>query len=300
MLESLSTLTDLFTRPDFQAGIVAGIVGLAALYWVSRTTDAPSWWGVVHTLAVVGAVTFMIGRHLAVTAGLLALGAGGWLLDRDDTARNRLPGWTAIVAGAVLIGLRGGLADLRWLPVTAPIAILIAGVCAWKWSRRFSPGLLGPMIAITAFGVWVTVPETEHARALLGVSIPLALATLAPIRARLSGAGAFALAGVLVWVVAIGGGARPGSIIGGWASLGAIAILPLVRPPASALVERRPGATLAFHAVFVLISARVIGLWESAVIATGAVLVVAFAALVAVGSLARLPRPQWVGPHGPE
>jgi hypothetical protein len=119
------------------------------------------------------------------------------------------------------------------------------------------------------------------------VSLPLAAATVRPIHARLSTAGAFALAGMVVWVVAIGGDARPGSIIGGWASLGLMVILPFVRPSATMLIERRPFLVVGLHALFVLVAARVIGLWESAVVASIAVLFIAVLAFVVVGSFTK-------------
>ncbi len=300
MLESLSTLLDLFTRPDFLAGVVAGIVGAGLLYGASRSTQAPPLWGIVFTTATIVAIDLVVSRHLSVTVALVSLAAGGWLLGGERRATTGLAGWAAIVFGAVLIGLRGGLDDLTWLPWAAPVAILIAGWCLATWSSRLPPTLVGPMMAVAAFGVWVTVPETEHARALLGVAIPLALGTLTPIRARLSTAGAFALAGVFVWVVAIGGDARPGSIIGGWGCLGVLAILPWVRPDAADLVARRPWAILATHTAFVVISSRLIGLWESAVMAAVALLVLSVLTFVVAGSLTGSTTAEPARAHGPE
>jgi hypothetical protein len=141
------------------------------------------------------------------------------------------------------------------------------------------------MIAISAFGIWVTVPETETARALLGAAIPLAVGTLPPIRARLGYAGAFALAGLLVWVVATGGEARPGSIIGGWACIGAIAILPHYNPPPRTLVGGKRVLTVLLHGLLVLVASRVIGLWESGPTALIAVLGVFVGVYVALGLL---------------
>lgn len=287
MLESLSTLGDLFTRPDFQAGLLAGAVGLGVLFAASREDSTTRWWGVVFTLAALIVINTVVERRLGVSSGLFALGAGGWLLGPANDRPVKAFGWVLIVVGATLVGWRGGLSDIDWLPVVTPVAIIIGGTALSGWSTRLPHNLLGPMMAITAFGIWVTVPETEHARVLLGVSLPLAAATTRPVHARLSSAGAFALAGMIVWVVAVGGDARPGSIIGGWASLGVIVILPFVRPAATMLIERRPFLIVGFHALFVLVATRVIGLWESAVVASVAVLFTAIAAFVAIGSFTR-------------
>jgi hypothetical protein len=287
MFDSISTLADLFTRPDFQVGVLAGAVGLGVLYAASREDSNTQWWGVVFALAALLVINTVVERRLGVSSGLFALGAGGWLLRPGEDRPTGALGWALVVAGAVLVGWRGGLSDINWLPLLTPVAIVIAGIALSTWSTRLPHNLLGPMMAITAFGIWVTVPETEHARVLLGVSLPLAAATVRPIHARLSTAGAFALAGMVVWVVAIGGDARPGSIIGGWASLGLMVILPFVRPSATMLIERRPFLVVGLHALFVLVAARVIGLWESAVVASIAVLFIAVLAFVVVGSFTK-------------
>ncbi|MGH8913629.1 MAG: hypothetical protein ACRDZM_03840 [Acidimicrobiia bacterium] len=300
MSETLSTLADLLTRSDFRAGVLAALVGLAVLFAASREETTTRWWGVVFTLAAVIVVNTVVGRSLGVSSGLFALGVGGWLLGPAGDRPTRWFGWLLVVAGALLVGWRGGLDDIDWLPLAGPVAILIGGSALMLWSMRLPHRLLGPMMAITAFGIWVTVPETEHARVLLGVALPLALATLAPMRSRLSTAGAFALAGLVVWVVGIGGDARPASIIGGWASLGALAILPVVRPNPTELMERRPLLIVGIHALFVLLASRVIGLWESAVIASVAVLVVSVVAFVVFGSLVREPVGGKLGHQGPE
>ena len=300
MLESLSTLLDLFTRPDFQAGLTAGALGLVILLLISNEEGPAPWWGEVLSLAALVAIGVVVGRRLGVGLGVLALGVGGWLLEPGRKPWARALGGVAALTGAVMVAWRGGLSDISWLPLLTAIAIVIAGTALSAWSIQLPHIVLGPMMAITAFGIWVTVPETEQARVLLGVALPMAFATLAPARARLSVGGAWALAGTVVWIVAIGGEARPASIIGGWSALGAMAILPLVRPNAGALIRQRPFLVVGIHAVFVLIASRVIGLWDSAVVAVIAVLFVAVAALLAVGLVSKRHLLQERVGHGPE
>lgn len=300
MLESVSTLLDLFTRSDFQAGLAAGALGLLVFFLVSNEERPAAQWGETFALAIIVVVGLVAGRRLGVGLGLAALAGGGWLLEPGRSTPMRGLGGSLALAGAALIAWRGGLADIWWLPFLTAIAVLIAGAALAAWSARLPHNLLGPMVAITAFGIWVTVPETEHARMLLGVALPLAFATLPPPRARLSLGGALALAGAVVWIVAVGGEARPASIIGGWASLGALAILPFVQPNATELIKRMPLLVIGLHALFVLITSRVIGLWESAVFATIAVLFIAIGAFIAAGALAK--RFVWSRQvdHGPE
>jgi len=300
MSESLSTLADLVTRPDFVAGLVAGLVGLGVLFGATREQRDIRWWGGVFALAALVAINTVLERRLGVSSGLFVLGTGGWLVGPGSDRRARPLGWALIAGGAAIVGWRGGLADIDWLPWLAPVAIVIAGLALSAWSLRLPHNLLGPMIAISVFGIWVTVPETEHARVLLGVAVPMAFATLRPTHAQISTAGAFALAGMVVWVAAIGGDARPGSIIGAWASLGLVAILPLVQPNVSKLVKEHRWWVIGSHAVFVVIASRLIGLWESATTASIAVVLVSAAAYVWIRSYSRRHQPvAQDDPHGP-
>ncbi|HEY7468995.1 MAG TPA: hypothetical protein VIC07_05630 [Acidimicrobiia bacterium] len=300
MPESLSTLLDLFTRGDFQAGLIAGALGLAVLLLISNEESPATQWGEAFALAVVVVVGFVAGRRLGVGLGLAVLAAGGWLLTPQRAIWMRAVGGGLVAGGAALVAWRGGLGESGWLPLLTAAAILIGGTALATWSLRLPHGLLGPMMAITAFGIWVTVPETEHARMLLGVSLPLAVATLRPALARLSVGGAFALAGAVVWIVAVDGQARPGSIIGGWACLGALALFPFVQPNAASLIQDRPLIVIGIHTAFVIVASRVIGLWESAVTATIGVLIASIVAFVAIGLLTRRHASTQGSDHGPE
>ena len=124
------------------------------------------------------------------------------------------------------------------------------------------------------------MPDTDLARLLLGVSLPLAVGTLPPVSAALTMPGSFALAGVLAWLPTLGGESRPASIVGAWASIGMIVLIPV----ATLLWPRRRVTTLsmfALHAVVTLVAARVIGLWTWAV---PAAIAAAFLYLAAMGA----------------
>ncbi|MGC2240601.1 MAG: hypothetical protein WA726_07160 [Acidimicrobiia bacterium] len=268
MIESLETLLDLLTRPEFLFGLVVGCLALGLMYLVVTQGAQPGWWGLGVAAAAALVIELVGGRNLGLLIGWLALGAGGWLLTRED--HIGFLGWLPVATGASIVGWRG-VFDTRWVGLAAPIAIVAIGWALAMWSKRLPHTLIGPMFAITAFGIWVTVPETEMARILLGVSIPLALATLQPFGARLTSSGAFAVAGVMVWVVAVGGEQRGASIVGGWASIGALALLPFIQSGARRFLESRRWLALGLHAVLVFITARVIGLWTAPELATLAV-----------------------------
>jgi len=287
MSDSLPTVIDLLTRTDFLVGGFFGLAGLVVLFFAPRTESSAGFgWGLTLTSAAFIAVSLAIGARLTLLAALAALALGGWM-SRPPSGSARAPfGWALIALGAGTMIWRGGFPEIGWLLVLAPLAIVLIGSTLAAWSTRLPQESLGIMFAITAFGIWVTVPETEGARALLGASLPMGLATLRPIGAKLGYAGAFALAGLMVWVVATGGEARAASIIGGWACIGAFAILPHYRPPPVWFVQRKRTTTLLLHGLLVLIASRVIGLWESGVVALAAVGIVGLGVYF---GLARLP-----------
>jgi len=184
----------------------------------------------------------------------------------------------AAVAGFALTGPPGDLA-LAW-PALLLVTVAVAAALA-SFDRRWRElGLLPALLAVTAAGIWATVPDVEAALVLLGAAVPLALlGRPGPLAGRLPGAAAFGVAGsvavaaVLVWTVASGGAARPGSVVGGLACLGLLAVEPVVRlldprrrSPLDPL-ERRPGlawAALAVQLVLAAVAARVAGRPERA------------------------------------
>lgn len=275
MPSEIVTLVDLFTRPEFLAGLVLGTVALVLL--LIAPTELRSW-GVALAAVVAIGVNLAEGRRLAMTLGVVLLAVGGGLLDGRRVSGERSPLWPWLIVGggALLVTTRGGLAGDVWLQLAAPMAIVGSGYLMSKWPEGESSPMLGPLFLVTAFGIWVTVPETETARVVLGAAIPLAAATSGHIGARLRAPGAYALAGLLVWIVAVSGIPRPASIVGGWASLGLFLLMPLVVEKGAARLSR--WSVFGIHAVMVVLASRVIGLWTNVLPA-----LVAAAALMAVG-----------------
>jgi len=264
--ESLDTLTDLLTRPDFHTGLLTGLVALGVLFALTRfEAGVFAGWGLILTSAGLVGIHFHIGRRLSLILALLVLGAGGWLLDRVASRPDRriqVLAWVVIVLGGVLFSTRSGLPDIAWVRISAPMVVVLAGVTLRQWTNYEAAKYVGPLFAITAFGIWTTVPDTESARVLLGAAVPMAFGTLPPVGAWVHGPGAFPLSGLAIWVVAFGGEPRPASLIGGWACLGILVALPL-------LLRLRPRSNVKMwivvvaHAFTVLLASRVIGLQDS-------------------------------------
>ena len=207
----------------------------------------------------------------------------------------------AAVAGFALTGPPGDLA-LAW-PALLLVTVAVAAALASFYRRWRELGLLPALLAVAAAGIWATVPDVEAALVLLGAAVPLALlGRPGPLAGRLPGAAAFGVAGsvavaaVLVWTVASGGAARPGSVVGGLACLGLLAVEPVVRlldprrrSPLDPL-EGRPGlawAALTVQLVLVAVAARVVGRPEAAATALALAALELGLALAAGAVLAR-------------
>ena len=86
-----------------------------------------------------------------------------------------------------------------------------------------------PLLAVSAFGMYVTVPETGQILPVLVVIVPIALVGAPLVLARLGTAGSAAIVVLLAAVVAEGGQQRAASIVGGLASVGVLALEPVAR-----------------------------------------------------------------------
>lgn len=270
MESSLDTLADLLRRPEFHAGLLAGLAAWLVVYTLSPRRYG---WGVALSAATIIGVHVSVGQRLGTATGLTLLTLGGALLSRSrDSSYQKPLSWLIIGLGATVTTVRGGLPGALWIQFLAPVMIVVSGFWMSRWGNLPQRRLLGPLVAITVFGIWSTVPDTDTARILLGAAIPLLFATLPSTGLRLSAAGAFPLAGIVVWVAATGGEGRHASIVGAWACVGILMLLPLLRSRAGRI---GPGVVLGGHALLVVISARIFGLWQDAAFASLGVLITA-------------------------
>jgi hypothetical protein len=241
------------------------------------------------------------GLAFGAAATLLCLAVWAWRRNRAVPAP--VVGLALAAAGAAAIAaseVPTGLA-LRppWMVGLAGVAGLLLADFDRRWRRQ---GLAVPLLLVTAAGIYLTVPDVEAAVVVLGASLPpVLLGWPVPFwRAHpppsLGLPGALATAGLLVWTVASGGAARPGSVVGGLGCFGVLAVEPLARlldhrrrgPLAG---ERAAWTALAAQLLLVGVAARVVGRADTVAGALPpAVLALAGALVVALAASARIQR----------
>jgi hypothetical protein len=264
------------------------------------------------------AAGFVVGaRHSAhlpdgIAVGLALLAAAG--LVTGILARRRewlgLFGIALAAPGAIVLATHLQVTAKHAPPRPSWIAVLVVGSVAIggplvaNFDRRF--GARGwPLVlyAVTAVGVYATVPDTERALVLLGVSVPMLLLGWPAALVSLGSSGSYAAVGALVWVAATDGRGRETAIIGAIACLGLLVI-----EPAARLLRGRRATVLAAlptsiwtvvpvagaHLVIVYVASRVAGLRHAIGAATT---IVVIESVIVVAALFLCEPPPGAGPE---
>lgn len=281
-------ISDLLALEGFRTGLLFGFVaalGIALVVVVGRS--ARPWAGAAFALAGIAALDDQYRVDTVAIAGVVLLVAAGFLV------AGRAPVWqlAAAVPGTAVVAIAAGdLARPGWAVPMIAGTTLVGGMLTASYDRVLGARGLAPvLLAVTALGVYLTTPDTEHSAVLLGVALPVALLACPWPLATLGVGGSFGSVAVLAWVVAIDGVGRDGAIVGAVACLGMLAVEPVVRgvtggrrlPPAP--VPLRYSATVVVvHVVLVAACSRIGGLRSSAV---EALMVCAVAYVLAVAVL---------------
>lgn len=280
-------------------GVVIAVLGLPlGVAWrVGRGTAAP----VAGLLIAVGALIGL--GHVAVAPtqpdalpnavviGVSILAVAGLI-----STTSRAPALVAVLAaaGAFELATMGGLPPVMWLRVLVVVVVPVAGMGMASFDRRWGNVGAGPVLFLLSIaGVYATVPETLHVSVVLGVAAPVAVLGLSRL-ARLGSAGAYALAGLLVWTAAIDGATRPSSIVAALGCLGLLIVDPVARrlaggrAPWDAVPGRWRLVVLAtVHAPLVALASRVAGMERTVGAATVVVTATSGVALLASVAAAR-------------
>lgn len=295
--------TDLFGATEFSIGLLVGtlallvsflvVLGLATLF--PKRPRRPGLIGAAFALATLAALAGTIGTDeifpvpRAVLLGVVLLWLAGTIAAR--TRAGWLVGPLAALPGAVVLANENDGLSAGWVPVLIVMGTAVIGATTADFDRRTSRFGLGPLLlVVTVLGIYLSVPDTELMRAVVGVALPLVLLAWPHAAATLGAGGAYAAVGVLLWVTPIDGIGRAGSIVGAAGAFALLVAEPLGRVVARELEGRvqltrypltRPRVTVfAAQVVMVAYATRVAGRVESA---SAALLLVLPVVLVAIG-----------------
>lgn len=262
-------LSDLASSNAFWLGLALGGAALLIGWLVAalvRDAPQPPIGGGLFATATLIVLWVEFDVPLAVVLGCAAM-VGGVMLGTELWERT-----LGALPGAAIVIYFGDAAS-RAAAVVVVLTIAIGGAFATDFDAAFRKSAIGmPLLAGSIVGLLVTVPDTERAFALFGVSLPLIfLGWPRPIVSL--GPGVAAAAGIIGWVAGLAGTGRPGATIGAIASLGLMLGEPIgrrlaKRPTALVrLAEAGPVRSLivvAIHGVLVFGAARIAGLREGA------------------------------------
>ena len=188
--------------------------------------------GALGVLLATGNATWWLGVALALLAAAGWWHASGPVLRRAGLAVGALGAW--------MLGFGpGGALGPLWVRALVVVATLGVTVALASFERRWGRATL-PLVLLAAGGIYGTTPDTQQSLVLLGAALGAAVAGWW-LSGGLGAAGAPAVAGLVVWTVAVGGRGRHSAIVGGLGCLGVL----LAEPAAAGLrraARRRRGA----------------------------------------------------------
>jgi hypothetical protein len=282
----LDALNDLVHARAFALGLAFGGIAflLLSLIGVVRRGRVPDAAGLAFAAAAWLGVRGAWGPELAsgsVALALLVISIGGAcvvIVNRRTTFGSKFPAAVTAVAiapGAIYLAKVTPLAGGSTARTVLAVSVIVIGVAMRDFDAMHGPkGAPWLLFLISALGVYLAVPDTELARVMLGVALPFVLLSIPKPIFALGPAGSPALAGVFVWVVVVGGRGRPGSVVGGLATIGVLVAEPLGRRVFGRLLppSRRPELDnfeedWRFIAATAAIAQLVIALYASRVVA---------------------------------
>jgi hypothetical protein len=196
-------------------------------------------------------------------------------------------GVAGLVIGRLIVRELGDRVDDMWWPTWAAAAALaIAFVAAPSVTQLTGRSTVAAIGLVTAAGLYLGVPETDH---VLGLGVGLAVLAVAELRGRLQADAIVVMAvdAALVWTAVRGAVNRDGAVVAGLALLGLLLVAPVVVGGTSARRSSprvRVALLVIAQFVFVVVVARNGALRPDA---SGAALV-AVAGLVGLTLAARL------------
>jgi hypothetical protein len=181
-------------------------------------------------LAALGGLLITHNASNWLTLSLAMLLLSGWLLTHRSAGLQ-----PPILAGLATGCLVGGAVLLAFgpQPVPGPLWIkagLVAAAPAVAWSLtsfdRRHDSLTVPLLVLTAGAIYVTTPDTEQSQVLLAAAVGVGAVSWL-LAARLGATAAPALAGLILWTVAVDGRGRHAALVAAVGCLGLLVCEPL-------------------------------------------------------------------------
>jgi hypothetical protein len=282
-------ITDLLHTSQFQQGLVDGILALAVVLLCSMLRvfgRRPPIAGVAFAFAGLAALTGTGPGHRALDGvgigalfGVVLLLAGGLGERFVPTPLRAIVGPVFLFPGSLVLGLAAHHHNAAWWSTALLIfGLPVFGTLAADFDNHHGRRAYGPILfVITVGGVYLTVPDTEGARALLGVALPMVLLTVPRPMATLGFGGSAAAVGVLMYDSTLEGIGRAGSIVGAVGCLGLFLYEPVGRVLLVRMRERdghgprdhyrNVAIAVVLHGAVVFWASRVAGRSEGAVAA---------------------------------
>jgi hypothetical protein len=217
------------------------------------------WGGSIASLAALALLVAQDQAPATLGIGVGLLLVGGYLGES-----YRLVGYLVATAGAAAVVMVEPFPERPLFQVAAALFVIIVGGSMADLERRRGR-VVSVMLVASLGGIYLAVPSPDEAFVLLLAS--LILIPLPEIRTR----GGMPIAGLLVWVAAVGGEPRTGSIVGALACVGILVIEPI----SVAIRSRLPHSTrlipvedvtlrllLVTHLLVVALASRISGFRE--------------------------------------
>ncbi|MEO8692712.1 MAG: hypothetical protein ABI658_04295 [Acidimicrobiales bacterium] len=231
----LDTLRDAIHATEFTTGARVGLIALAitvvvgVVWWRLRPAACPlPIVGLAATAAAAYALRDAVWLPNRVVLALALLTLAGLVV---DVFRLSVLGLlVGALPGALVLDSAPTLVEVRWVRVLVFATTVVGGAALASFDRRWARhGLGAPLVALWAVGVYVTVPDTEAALAVLGALLVVSAGAW-PLRLGSLGAcGSLPLAGLFAWTAPYGGLGRHSSIVGAVACMGLLLVEPATR-----------------------------------------------------------------------
>lgn len=196
--------------------------------------------------------------------------------------------WT-VAAGVALAmtGFPGWPPQVEaWMLGVAMLTTAVVPLAAASLQGRTESWVPPVLFALAVLGVWGTVPDTEHAQVLMGVTATLVVVALGPKEPRWTIPGLFLATAVLSYVVLVDGWPRHSAVIGACGSVGMLVAAPIAlaigrsrpkqprgyRSRSRSTPRLEPWALIVAQVVLVILSGRLAGRADSALTASGLLL----------------------------